>query len=486
MAGGMWETVAETLTARGEPAGRGGGNAMGMRENAMGATDRLVQFIADTHYNTLPQEVVSAAKIGIMDGIANMLAGATQPLAAVISAYVQRLGGAPLCSVVGHDLKSNAPSAAFANGVFLHCLDFEIQGQPPTHGTSAILPPALALGEMSSAPGARLIEAYVIGWELQARFRRASSRCNLRGFHPPGLFGPVGAAAASSKMLGLDQTQTCMALGIAASHTGGLTANTGTMVKSTHPGSAARQGVEAALLAQAGFLSHDSIIEAHQGYVDVLFGTEFAWDALTRDLGTTFQLVTPGFNIKRYPAQLYMQWAIEAALTLQQRYHIRAEDVTFLELEVPAGQVRRGDANVRSGLDGKFSFAYCGAIALAEGRVDIDSFSDATRFSPRVEALLPKVRIKANPDIPTSTPDTWAVARVGLGDGRELSEQCRHYRGSIANPMTRDERLSKVRACAQRSLQPEDVERVIGMVEALETLADLRQLMGILGHKSVP
>jgi 2-methylcitrate dehydratase PrpD len=326
----------------------------------------------------------------------------------------------------------------------------------------------------------------VIGWELQSRFRRASARCNLRGFHPPGLFGPVGAAAASAKMLGLDQTQTRMALGIAASHTGGLTANTGTMVKSTHPGAAARQGVEAALLAQAGFLSHDSIIEAHQGYVDVLFGAEFDWEALTRDLGTTFQLVAPGFNIKRYPAQIYMQWAIEAAQTLQQRHRIRAEDVTYLELEVPAGLVRRGHEEVRSGLDGKFSFAYCGAVALAEGQVDIDSFSDATRFSPRVEALLPKVRIKANPDIPTGIPDTWAVARVGLGDGRELSEQCRHYRGSIANPMSRDEHLSKVRACARRSLQPADIERVIGMIDTLETLPDLRPLMGILGHKSAP
>ena len=129
----------------------------------MGATDRLVQFIADTHYDALPEEVVTAAKIGIMDGVANMLAGATQPLAAIIRTYVQQLGGAPRCSVVGHDIQSNAPLAAFANGIFLHCLDFEIQGQPPTHGTSAVLPPALALGEMVSASGARLIEAYVIG-----------------------------------------------------------------------------------------------------------------------------------------------------------------------------------------------------------------------------------------------------------------------------------------------------------------------------------
>jgi 2-methylcitrate dehydratase PrpD len=137
-----------------------------------------------------------------------------------------------------------------------------------------------------------------------------------------------------------------------------------------------------------------------------------------------------------------------------------------------------------SGLDGKFDFAYCGAVAIADGRVDIDSFSDAMRFSPRVESILQKVRIKANPDIPRNPPDTWAVARVGLRDGRVLSETCRHYKGSIANPMDRGERLAKLRDCARRSLESADVERVIGMVEALESLSELRPLMLILGHRS--
>jgi hypothetical protein len=52
--------------------------------------------------------------------------------------------------------------------------------------------------------------------------------------------------------------------------------------------------------------------------------------------------------------------------------------------------------------------------------------------------------------------------------------------------MSRDERLSKVRACARHSLQPADVERLIGMLEALETLPDMRQLMELLGHKAAP
>src|SRR5215467_8881423 len=110
MAGGRRQTGAEALTACREPEGRGGGKAMDRRESTMGATDTLVQFITDTHYESLPEAVVSAAKIGILDGVANMLAGATQPLAAIISAYLRQLGGAPLCSVVGHDVQSNAPS----------------------------------------------------------------------------------------------------------------------------------------------------------------------------------------------------------------------------------------------------------------------------------------------------------------------------------------------------------------------------------------
>ena len=455
-------------------------------DSRTGATEKLARFVTETSYSSLPTEVVEAAKIGILDGIANMLAGTTQPLAAIIGSYLKQLGGNPQCAVVGQDFRTNAPSAAFANGIFLHCLDYEIQGHPVAHGTSNILPSALALGEISGAPGTKLIEAYVIGWEIHARLRRASARCDTHGYHPPGLLGPLAAAGASAKMLGLDPAGVRMALGIAASHTGGLTANTGTMVKSTHPGTAAREGVEAALLAQGGYISRDGILEAKQGYVDTVLGAEFDWDELTRDLGTAFALVKPGFNIKRYPAQIFMQWAIEAALNLRLRHEFRPEDITYLELEVPGSHVRSGQEGTAStGLDGKFDIGYCGSVAVADGRVDIDSFSDATRFSPRVESVLQKVRIKRNPDIPRNPLETWAAARVGLPDGRVLSETCRHYKGSIANPMNREERLAKLNDCAKRSLAPSDIERVVGIAETLESVPDIRPLMLILGHRSV-
>jgi 2-methylcitrate dehydratase PrpD len=449
-----------------------------------GATAALAEFVVDTRFDRLPTDVVGAAKVGILDGVANLLAGSAQPVGRLVAGYVEAMGGTPDCSVFGWGFKTSPPQAAFANGVFGHCLDFEIQGYPAAHGTSAILPTALALAERGRASGSALVTAYAVGWDMQGRLRTAGPRRQPRPFHPPGIFGPLAAAAAAGSMLGLSAEQMRTTFGIAASRTGGLFANNGTMVKSTHPGNAARLGLEAALLARAGFTSNDAVLEAHEGYVETLFGSEFDWAELTRDLGSRFHLVDPGFNIKRYPAEIYLQWVIDAVLELRQQYSLNPEDVELLEVEVPAVQAALSRPRPNSGLDGKFSWEYCAAVALAEGSVGIDSFSDATRFSPAVEAALEKVRLVANPDIPTDMPSIWIGASARVRDGRQVQTRCRSYRGSIANPMTRDERVAKFRACAGRVQGADDVERTLSALEHLEDLADIRELTELLNRAS--
>lgn len=453
---------------------------MSEQQTGQGATTRLAGFIAETDPASLPPAALEAAKVAILDGVANLLAGSQQPVAAIVRRYVDEQGGAPEASVTGSPRKTNAPMAAFANGVFLHCLDFEIQGHPASHGTSVILPPALALAEKLGAPGRAVLEAYVIGWEVQARLRTAAGGDYMRGCHPPGVFGPLAAVGACAGLLDLDREQVRYALGIAASRAGGLFANNGTMVKSTHPGNAGRLGLESVLLARLGFTSHEGILEASQGYVDVFFRDKWDWAALTQGLGERWNLVDVGFNIKRYPAQIYQQWAIEAVATLKQRHHLQPEDVETLELEIPVVGAALSRPAPRSGLDGKFSFEYSAAIALVEDHVGIDSYSDATRFSPRVEETLGKVRLRPNPEIPANMTQCWFGAHARLKDGRELSERCRSFRGSIANPMSRDERLAKYRGCARRALAPSDVERMLALVEGLETLPDVREVTELL------
>jgi 2-methylcitrate dehydratase PrpD len=116
------------------------------------------------------------------------------------------------------------------------------------------------------------------------------------------------------------------------------------------------------------------------------------------------------------------------------------------------------------------------AVALTQEQVGIDSFSDAVRFSAPVEAALKKIRLKPNPDISTSTLEQWAQARAGLKDGRVLTERCDAYRGSARNPIGREAHLVKVRDCMRRTLAEPAMERLIGLVERLDELADARVL----------
>src|SRR6185295_12366392 len=357
---------------------------------------------------------LDATRTIILDGVANILAGSQQPVLEYIRRYVDRLGGRPECTVVGASFRTNPPLAAFVNGAAMHVLDYEPQGVPSTHGTSTLLPGILALAEVNGASGRDVVTAFAVGWEVQQRIAMAARKAESRPFHPPGIYGPPACASGCAKLIGLDEKKVRMALGIAASRTGALYANNGTMTKSTHPGNSGRMGVEAVLLAADGFTANDSIFETPRGYVEVIFGPGFDWDALLGGLGERWNLQEHGFNIKRYPAQIGMQWATEAVALLREKNGVRADDVEWLELEVPEQRAAVSNPLPATGLAGKFSIEYCAAIALTQDQVGIDSFTDAVRFSPAVETALEKIRLKPNPDIPTATKTTWVEARAGL------------------------------------------------------------------------
>lgn len=442
----------------------------------MNATEKIARFIVNTRYEDIPQPVLAATRTIILDGVANVLAGSTQHEVDYIRRYVDRLGGRPECTVVGAKFRTNPLLAAFANGAAMHVLDYEPQGIPSTHGTSTLLPGILALAEVNSSAGRDVVTAFAVGWEIQQRIAMAARKADSRPFHPPGIYGPPACAAGCAKLLGLDEQKTRVALGIGASRTGALFANNGTMTKCTHPGNSGRMGVEAALLAADGFTANDSIFEAVRGYVETLYGDAFIWDDMLGGLGEQWNLAQHGFNIKRYPAQINMQWATESVVLLREKNKISADDVEWLELECSSRRPGLSRPAPATGLDGKFSYEYVAAVALTQDQVGIDSFSDAVRFSPAVEATLKKIRLKPNPDIPTTTTETWVQATAKLQDGRVIVERCDAYRGSSRNPINRDAHLVKVRDCMRRVLPEPKMERLIGMVENLDDLKDAREL----------
>lgn len=446
----------------------------------MNITHQLAEFAASTRFESLPESVRSAAKTVIVDGIANAVAGSQEPAARKMSEYITSLGGVPDATVVDSAVRLPASQAALVNGVSLHCLDYEVQGYPSAHGSSSILPAVAAVAERENASGADVLTAFTVGWEVQQRLRAASEKGDMRGFHPPGIVGPLGAAAAVANLLGASADETAMALGLAASRTGGLFGNNGTMTKATHPGNAARSGVESVDLARRGMTSNPDILHARRGYVAAAMGGVFDDDLAVGDLGSRFHLVDPGFSIKPFPAEIYMQWPLDAMTTLKQREGLTLDDVVEVIVEPPVFRADLSRPRPASGLDGKFSYEYVVAAALVEPRVHIGTFTDEVRFDPRMEHALSLIRLRANPDTPHDKKTTFATVFVRTKDGRELRERSDKYEGAIGRPMAPDTHAAKLVDCfaeGGRAASHDEVTALIADLEKVETFGSVMRLL---------
>ncbi len=442
-------------------------------------TGALAEFAVGLSDEQLPAEVRSAARTVMLDGLAVGIAGSVQPVARLTREYLRDQGGREDARVLGGG-RLPAAAAALANGIAMHCLDYEVQGYPSAHGTSSILPAILALAEREGSSGAAVVTAFAVGWDVQQRLRAAGETGDMRGLHPPGVVGPMGAAAAAARLLGLDANLAAMALGVAASRAGGLFANNGTMTKATHPGNAARAGVEAAELVRAGLTSNPSIIEDPRGYRRAMFGGVLDEEILLGELGSRFHLIDPGFSIKRFPAEIFMQWPTEAMVELKRREGLHWEEVADIVVEPPVFRADLSRPRPLSGLDGKFSYEYCVSVALTEEAVTIGAFSDEVLASERVQSTLRRVRIVENPEIPSDKAETWSTVTIVTTSGRTVSGTCRSYTGSIAAPMSRALRLAKVDDAVHAGLPGADSAEIVQAVEALDEAPDISTLLDLV------
>jgi aconitate decarboxylase len=217
----------------------------------------------------------------------------------------------------------------------------------------------------------------------------------------------------------------------------------------------------------------------------VCFGEGFDLEAVTRDFGNPYRMVDPGIGIKKHPSQYGTHRGIDAALELRQTYGIDPAQIASVRIETPV--MRYTDRGApRTGLEGKFSFQYTVAAALLDGRVGMETFTDEQVRRPAIAELLAKTQLHMDPKIPSNFDEMWITVSVQLRDGQTYAVRCDRPRGIWGNPLTREERLAKVRQCAARVLPDADIERLIEMVEDLEHASsqDMGALIGLLAQSS--
>ncbi|MEO7727043.1 MAG: MmgE/PrpD family protein [Burkholderiales bacterium] len=443
-------------------------------------TAALVEKILALDYASLPPEAIDMAKAVTLDGFAVMLAGADEPLGVgrISIAYVREMGGAPQSTVLAGGFKTSMLNAAYANGTMAHALDFDNTWYPLNHPTSPTLPAILAIAEHYKLSGKKIITAIAAAFEVQGRLRLAATGLITgQGFHKPGTTGMFGAVTAAAKLLDLDQQQTLMAFGLAGSRAGSISINTGTMTKSSHSGHAARMGVECGVLAKMGWTASADVF-GPKGFFDTFFHGDAKPELLTEGFAAPLRMVKPGVGFKKHPSNYFTHRPIDAALALREEFSIKADEIVRVEVIFPRfDYVNRPQPE--TGLDGKFSVQYATLVALLDGEITIDSFTNERRFAPDVAALLPQVTLTVDDSIPTDFDQMHTIVNVWLKNGQQLSKRVDKLSGWIGLPLTREQRLKKFFGCARRTLDDAKAQRMLTLVEQLETLDDVTEIMDI-------
>ena len=258
-----------------------------------------------------------------------------------------------------------APEAAWINGTAGHALDYDDVGCRG-HVSTVLLPAILAEAETLGASGREMFAAYVAGYETWAELaRRDPGHHHVKGWHPTGIFGAIGAGAACAGLRRLSPEQATMAVALAASQAGGIMANFGTMTKPFHAGRAAHAGVVAARLAGLGFTAAADALEHPQGFLSAVSPEGKAdREGPVPPLGTEWQIVRQGISIKKYPACYCTHRALDGMLELLARHPMKPGDFSdhhsdqqdalpdpaqSCSPDRPRGQVQYGVCDGRSG-----------------------------------------------------------------------------------------------------------------------------------------
>ena len=239
-------------------------------------------------------------------------------------------------------------------------------------------------------------------------------------------------------------------------------------------------GVSAVLLAQKDFFGEPDGIDGNFGFFPAFHGKgNFDTSKVGDKLGSHWSIVDPGLTVKAYPCCGGNLRALDAAQALLREHNIRFDDVAKLEVDVHADLLNTVRFHKPTqGFRGKFSLDYVLAAMLLDGRVGLDSFSDAYCNAPAMRASLDKVQINPHTDwSDDSVTRRRSPVTITLKDGRKFSRQVDNVRGSPGNPMTRDELHEKYRGCASRVFQGERLERSITALENLDKLATASELL---------
>ncbi len=445
-----------------------------------GATARLAEHVAGTRYEDLGASLVHAFKRAFQDHLTCAVAGSAMPVSRALLEYFQETDASRIAAVLGNGARLSPQNAALVNGTNTHGLDFDDgHTNGSAHPSGAVFPAVLAAAEQYGSRAQDVIVAAVMGYDVMCRIAAAMHPGTARrGWHNTAIAGVFGAAAAVSKLLALDATQTMNALGLAGSFSGGIREylDEGAEVKRIHPGKAARDGLLCAEFARRGVTGPAKVLEGRYGFGNTHAGGEMKWDRLIFALGERYEIAHAYF--KPYPCCRHYHSAVDGILELREQHGFSHDDVKHVQIGLYAVGVNGHDhKHADNLLDAQMSAPVAAALALVDGGIAAQRFLPESLARAGVRRLIEASDTAIDEECERIYPGRRSgVVRIDLADGRSLEKRVLDPKGEGENPMSDADLKLKFRVNCEPVVGKAKCERLDQMVWEFDKASDMSEL----------
>ncbi|MBR0680190.1 MmgE/PrpD family protein [Roseomonas eburnea] len=457
-----------------------------------GPTRALAEFVAGLDLAQVDDFARHAARRHLIDTLGAMIAGATQDATLSVEKAFAAAGiGAGAVPMAGVRQRYDALSAAYVGGTSGHGLELDDGYRAGSvHPGGVVVPAALALGAQRHADGGTFLTAIVAGYEAACRIAAACHpRSRWRGFHNTGTAGVLAAACAASVLLRHDAEQVESAIGTAASSAAGIfTFLAGGDVKRTHPGHAAREGLLAALLTEAGLPAPRGALEFKDGFFNAYAGDDAGAVDYSRldilaagDNHPRSRFAIANCYMKPYAACRHIHAMVDAVLDMATQDGLTADQVKAVEIGSYAVAATHGQVGWSEMTTAQMSIPFVVATAIARGRVTLADFGEAQRGDPAVLALTGRITTGIDAECDEIYPrKRGAKVAVTTTDGRVLERTVMEPFGSASKPLSDAGVAEKFLGLATPRLGEARAEAALEMLWRVDGLADIAPLAEML------
>ena len=377
----------------------------------MSLTQKLIEIIRS---KPVQREDLESAALFTLDAVATAYAGSATPVGQVLKQWANS---------TDFDLKRQA----LLMGALTHITETDdLHRASVTHPGCVVIPAALSLGEKLNSSPEQVLIAILHGFEAMCRIGAAVGPTHYKIWHNTATCGPFGSAMAAASLLGLNDEQTLDALGNAGTQSSGFWQfmETGAMSKHLHAGRACESGLLAAELAAHGFTGSAEILEGEKGLFAGMC-PDPAPDNILQDPDAPWQL--PLTSIKPWPSCRHTHPTIDCALELHQR--LNGEIISSVEIDTYQAAIDVCDRpEPENEYQAKFSLYHCVSIALLDGVVKLDSFTEDSRR--KTQDLRHSTKVNVVDPYASDYPKSWGSAvRVITGDGKTLEVSRKDCKG---------------------------------------------------------